>query len=109
MLGRHFIMRSDQQSLRFLTQQREVNGDYQKWVTKLLGFDFEIQYKVGNTNRVADALSRKQNGEVILNSLITMPVVAWDELDAEVQNDSVLQQIKQLITQEKEHMGYYIV
>lgn len=60
LLGHHFVVRSDQQSLRFLTQQREVNQKYQKWVTKLLGFDFEIQFKPGSSNRVADALSRKQ-------------------------------------------------
>lgn len=34
LLGRHYIVRSDQQSLRFLTWQREVNAYYQKWVTK---------------------------------------------------------------------------
>lgn len=28
LLGRHFIVRSDQQSLRFLTQQCEVNSEY---------------------------------------------------------------------------------
>lgn len=28
LLGRHFIVRSDQQSLRFLTQQREINSEY---------------------------------------------------------------------------------
>lgn len=60
LLGRHFVVRSDQQSLRYITQQREINQDYQKWVTKLLGFDFEIQFKPGSANRVADALSRKQ-------------------------------------------------
>lgn len=30
LLGRHFVIRSDQQSLRFLTQQRELNTEYQR-------------------------------------------------------------------------------
>lgn len=47
LLGRHFVIRSDQQSLRHITQQREVNVDHQKWLTKLLGFDFEVQFKPG--------------------------------------------------------------
>ncbi|WOH08030.1 hypothetical protein DCAR_0727466 [Daucus carota subsp. sativus] len=88
LMGRHFVIRTDQQSLRFITQQREVNADYQKWVTKLLGFDFEVQYKPGASNRVADALSRKQVGEVTLqnlvcNTLLTTHGVQWTKLDQE--------------------------
>ena len=71
LMGCHFIVRSDQQSLRFLSQQREINHEYQHWVTKLLWFDFEIQYKTGSSNRVADALSWKQVGEVVLSTLIS--------------------------------------
>ena len=32
--------------------------DYQKWMAKLLGYDSEIQYKLGASNEVADTLSR---------------------------------------------------
>ncbi|KAL8126329.1 hypothetical protein AgCh_013571 [Apium graveolens] len=63
LLGRHFVVRSNQQSLRFLTQHREINPEYEKWITKLLGYEFEIQFKPGAANRVADALSRKQEGD----------------------------------------------
>lgn len=42
LMGRYFIVRTDQQSLRYLMLQRELNVEYQKWVRKLLGFDFEV-------------------------------------------------------------------
>lgn len=42
LLGRHFVVRTDQQSLRFIMQQREVGGDYQKWVSKLMGYSFDV-------------------------------------------------------------------
>lgn len=107
LLGRHFIVRSDQQSLRYLTQQREVNAEYQKWVTKLLGFDFEIQYRAGASNKAADALSRKFVGDTVLNSLVSTPVVAWDVLDNEIAADPVLQKLKrELLTTGSEYAGY---
>lgn len=36
LMGRHLVVRTDQQSLRFITQQREIGADYQKWVSKLM-------------------------------------------------------------------------
>lgn len=47
LMGRHFIIRTDQQSIKYTTQQREIVTDYQKWVRKLIEFDFEIQFKPG--------------------------------------------------------------
>ncbi|XP_078443745.1 uncharacterized protein LOC144713125 [Wolffia australiana] len=53
-----FTIYTDQFSLRFLTDQKEVPIQYHRWVSKLLGYNFDIQYKAGKKNVVADALSR---------------------------------------------------
>lgn len=93
LLRRYFIVLSDQQSLRHITHQREVNMEYQKWLPKLLGFDFEVQFKPKVANKVADALSRKQVWDVVLNSLMTSSAINWQQLEEEVRNDQELQMI----------------
>lgn len=61
LMGHKFYIRTDQQSLRYLLDQRITTPVQHKWITKLLGLDYEIQYKKESENRVADALSRVQN------------------------------------------------
>lgn len=58
LVGHQFIVRSDQQALRHLTTQAIQTEEQQKWVHKLLGFDFRIEYKPGKDNVGVDALSR---------------------------------------------------
>ena len=63
LIGRHFKVKTDHDSLKHFLEQRLSLEEQQKWVTKMLGYDFEIIYKKGKLNVVADALSRK-NEEV---------------------------------------------
>ncbi|KAK4400717.1 Retrovirus-related Pol polyprotein from transposon [Sesamum angolense] len=57
LLGRKFNIFTDQQSLRGLMNQTVQTPAQQRWLTKLLGFDFGIHYTPGRDNHVADALS----------------------------------------------------
>ena len=57
-MGRHFKVKTDYDSLKHLLEQIVSLEEQQKWVTNMLGYDFEIIYKKGKLNVVADALSR---------------------------------------------------
>ena len=56
-----------------------IGPEYQKWVCKIMGFDFEIQYKVGRLNRAVDALSRRLD-LVECATMVTLQWRDWDKL-----------------------------
>lgn len=61
----HFILRTDQKSIKHLLEQRLNTPFQQVWMAKLMGFGFEIHYKEGVENRAADALSRNAAAELL--------------------------------------------
>lgn len=81
-----FVVRTDQKSLRFLMEQREVNLEYQRWLTKLLGFDFDIVYKPGQKNKAADSFTRKITVPELYDVSV-LTVLQLEKIAEEVDND----------------------
>jgi hypothetical protein len=98
LIGQTFKVKTDHQRLKFLLEQKVGSPTQQKWITKLLGYDFLIEYKKGVDNKVADALSRKfeetREGDFEDQTLfsITFPSPTWvEEIKATYESDPVLQ------------------
>ena len=97
LLGAKFVVRIDQKSLQFFLGQTISTATQQKWLVKLLGFDFQIQYKRGREKNMADALSRKSN---ILAYALSMPIPNWiDPIKSEILANQYLQDIVERIQQ----------
>ncbi|XP_015969943.1 uncharacterized protein LOC107493360 [Arachis duranensis] len=90
LLGKKFIIRTDQQSLKTLGDQTLHTPDQQKWIHKLMGYDFEIQYKPGKENTAADALSRS------FMAAWSCPKPEWfNTLKSEIEADNVLRELRE--------------
>ncbi|XP_043817377.1 uncharacterized protein LOC110625649 [Manihot esculenta] len=74
-----------------------VTPEQQKWVSKLLGYDYEIRYKPDKENVAADALSRIA-GSPSLDALFSPLTSFWDSLRATVTKHPYMIQIGKLAT-----------
>ena len=99
LVGKPFLVKTDQQSLKYILKQKIGTPAQQKWITKLLGYAFIVEYKKGKENVVADALSRQVNGggassqEGIL-CMISFPTPNWlAQLKASYVNDHSIMSI----------------
>lgn len=56
--GNKFVVECDHQTLRPLFRNKLIGAVYDRWLTLLQQFNFEVRYKPGSKMQVADALSR---------------------------------------------------
>ncbi|KAF7154542.1 hypothetical protein RHSIM_Rhsim01G0254600 [Rhododendron simsii] len=98
----------DHLSLKYLLDQKTSTIMQQKWLTKLLGYDYEIMFKAGYDNKVADALSRL--GDESNSSAATLTAVQTDWLTVLKQawhtDENLKQLIADLMDDPTNHEGY---
>ena len=69
-----------------------VSPNYQQWLCKLLGYDFDIEYKPGLAKKAVDALSRVPAQSTLLS--LSLPcVLQLTKPDKELASDPVLSQL----------------
>lgn len=89
---------SNQQSLKHLLEQKLGTPLQQKWITKLLGYDFLVEYKKGWNNNIFNALSR--NFEEVTTEkiwelqVLSFPIATWiSDLRLANSNDNHIQDL----------------
>ena len=95
LLGHHFVVRTNQRNLKFLWEQQIMTEPQQKWLLKLMGYDFPIEFKRGKNNMAANALSRNDTrGEF---NAVSSPLPQWlESIKVENQSHPELQRIHHL-------------
>lgn len=58
-----------------MLEQKATIDSQQKWIIKLMGFNFQIEYNKGKDNKVLDGLSRQMEEEGATLALIKFPTI----------------------------------
>ena len=107
LVGRHFTIKTDHQSLKYLMEQRVHTPLQQKWIAKLMGFDYEVQYKKGRDNVVADALSRRPQEGSVVATMVTITTSLIRDIQQGWQQDAHVQELIQKIsTNDQQYTNY---
>ncbi|RVX10301.1 Retrovirus-related Pol polyprotein from transposon 17.6 [Vitis vinifera] len=93
LVDRHFVIKTDHQSLKYLLEQRVTTPTQQAWVAKLMQYDYEIRYKQGKENVAVDALSRIQPAELFVLSTTILNTQLYDLIKESWGVDPELQKI----------------
>jgi hypothetical protein len=67
LVGNRFVVKTDHNSLKYFLDQKDLSERQQKWVSKIQAFDFDIEYVKGKRNIIANALSRRPAGCLMMD------------------------------------------
>lgn len=96
LLGRKFIIRTNQCNLKDFLEQKITMPEQQQWLAKLIGYDYEIQYRSRRKNAAADALSRRLDSHTI-NNLFMQQVSIWEEIKIAAHEDDYVKRLKFMV------------
>jgi hypothetical protein len=107
LLGHPFQIKTDHHSLNYFLEQRFSSPEQNKWLTKMLGYYYDIIYKKGKDTFMEDVLSRQYEDEGSLFSL-SLPIPHWiDEVWHEwLSHPTISQIIQQLQTHTSPRTSY---
>ncbi|GJY56325.1 retrotransposon-related protein [Tanacetum coccineum] len=110
LLDRHFKIKTNHFSLKYLLNQRLTTPFQAKWLPKLFGFDYEISYNKGSENVVADSFSWLTNGSE-LNALVLSTVTSdlLQKIKDSYGPDAQLQKVIHQLTKELRDVVKYDV
>jgi hypothetical protein len=98
--GHHFVVRTDHYTLKYMLDQRLSTVPQHQWMSKLFGFDFAVEYRLGHLNTMADALSRHKLDEAASLAALSGPTFTLnDKLLAELQMNDHLCHLHDTITE----------
>jgi hypothetical protein len=93
--GRTFLNKTEHYNLKFLLDQRLSTIPQHQWAIKLLGLDFQVEFKTGAVNVVADALSRRDTEEMATKALSCPSFQLFDTLCLELESTSELRALQE--------------
>jgi hypothetical protein len=88
-------MKTNHYSLKYLLDQWLATISQHQWVSKLMGFDFAVEYKTGASNTAVDALSRLSEEESGALAALSAPMfTVFDTLRMELDEVVALRQLR---------------
>jgi hypothetical protein len=89
------VVKMDHYSLKYLLDQHLATIPQHQWVSKLMGLDFVVEYKLGTSNRVTDALSRQSKEEAEELVALSAPTfMVFDTLRTELDEVAALRRLR---------------
>ncbi|KAF8085683.1 hypothetical protein N665_0651s0003 [Sinapis alba] len=105
-----FLIRTDQRSLKYLMEQKITTPFQHMWLSKLMGYTFEIQYKQGKENVAVDALSRVSGSQLLHLALSQVHHGFYEALSQLWETDQNLCNIiTELKTKPSKHSAYSFI
>jgi len=93
LLGHNFIILTDHRSLKELMTQVVQTPEQHTYLARLLGYDYNIQYRSGTHNQAADALSRLPEADSQACLILSVPCLTFmTELHSQLHSNLTFQQ-----------------